>query len=249
MSSGNPVIAGIIPARFASTRFPGKMLHPIAGKPLIQHVFERVKQAKHLAAVLIATDDQRIVDAAKSFGAEAILTSASHPSGTDRLAEILAKNPSFTHALNIQGDEPLVEPALLDALCDAMSRDPEIAMITAARKIGDDETFENPNVVKVVTGVHGKALYFSRSPIPHLRSGGVQASTFQHLGIYGYTRDTVQRFVTLPPGILEQSECLEQLRALENGIPIHVHFTEYVSIGVDTPEDAITVEKLLHVAG
>lgn len=249
MSSGIPVIAGIIPARFASMRFPGKMLHHIAGKPLIQHVFERVKQAKHLAAILIATDDQRIVDAAKSFGAEAVLTSPSHPSGTDRLAEVLSKNPEFTHALNIQGDEPLIEPALIDALCAIMISDPGVAMITAARRIDDTETVKNPNVVKVVTDVHGRALYFSRAPIPHARSGGVPASNFQHLGIYAYTRGTVERFVALPPGSLEQSECLEQLRALENGIPIHVHLTEYASIGVDTPEDAIAVEKLLHVAG
>ncbi len=249
MSSGTPVIAGIIPARFASTRFPGKMLHPLAGKPLIQHVFERVKQAKRLSAIVIATDDQRIVDAAHSFEAEAFLTSADHPSGTDRIAEILFKNPAFTHALNIQGDEPLIEPVLLDVLCEAMISDPGMEMITAARKLEDAEAIANPNVVKVVTGVHCRALYFSRAAIPHLRSGGVRACTFQHLGIYGYSRETLQRFVALPPGVLEQSECLEQLRALENGIPIHVHITDHVTIGVDTLEDAIAVEKLLHVGG
>lgn len=241
-------VALVIPARWGSTRFPGKMLHPLAGKPLIRHVWERSSQARGIARVIVATDEERIAVAARSFGAEVVITSPDHPSGTDRIAEVAAGMRGITHFINVQGDEPLIDPLLIESLAKAMRRDPSIAMITAATPFADRREAEDPNCVKVVTGVRGDALYFSRSLIPFHRDAKDPGSTVQpllHLGIYGYRRDTLRRLVRLDPTPLEQCEKLEQLRALEHGIPIRVVATSHRGIGVDTPADAQRVEKIL----
>ncbi len=241
-------VALVIPARWGSTRFPGKMLHPLAGKPLIRHVWERSCTARGIERVIVATDDGRIAEAARSFGAEVVMTSPQHPSGTDRIAEVAAKLRGITHFINVQGDEPLIDPLLIESLAKAMQRDPEIAMITAATPFVDRREAEDPNCVKVVTGVSGNALYFSRSLIPFHRDAKDRKSAVQpllHLGIYGYRRDTLRRLVRLSPSPLEQCEKLEQLRALEHGIPIRVVVTNHRGIGVDTPADAERVEKIL----
>lgn len=241
-------IALVIPARWGSTRFPGKSLHPLAGKPLVQHVWERSLLARNIARVLIATDDKRIATAAKNFGAEVVMTSPEHPSGTDRIAEVAAKLRSITHFINVQGDEPLIDPKLIERLATTLLRKPEIAMITAATPFEDRSEAENPNTVKVVLSRSGDALYFSRSLIPFHRDAHDPASRVApllHLGIYGYRRDILRKLVRLAPTPLEQSEKLEQLRALEHGIPIRVLETSHRGVGVDTPEDAIQVEKLI----
>ncbi|MBA3962906.1 MAG: 3-deoxy-manno-octulosonate cytidylyltransferase [Chthoniobacterales bacterium] len=233
---------GLIPARWGSTRFPGKPLHIIAGKPLLQHVWERCRCAKTLAAVIIATDDMRIAEAAFSWGAEVSLTSPKHRSGTDRIAEIARKMRGVSHVLNIQGDEPLVDPTLLDRLVRQMQNRPEIEMITAAHPFENPADAQSPHQVKAVFDRHGHALYFSRSPIPFARGS---ANYFRHQGIYGYRRETLLRFVRWQPSPLERAEALEQLRALENGVKIHVVVTRSGSPGVDTPADARALELQL----
>ncbi|MDQ2659549.1 MAG: 3-deoxy-manno-octulosonate cytidylyltransferase [Verrucomicrobiota bacterium] len=253
---------GIIPARWASTRFPGKALHPIAGKPLLQHVWERCCQARSLASVIIATDDMRIAEAAFAWGAEVALTSSRHQSGTDRVAEVAHKAPEFTHIINIQGDEPLTDPKLLDRLVREMAKDSTIEMITAAHPFADAADVASPHQVKVVRAQNGDALYFSRAPIPVSRNDGFQAAKglaadtpgrrgsrpslhLRHQGIYGYTRETLLRFVAWKPSPLERAEFLEQLRALENGVRIRVLVTGSGSPGVDTPADAEAVAREL----
>lgn len=241
-------IAGVIPARFASTRFPGKPLAPIAGKPLIQHVVERCRLARSLDEVVVATDDARIADAVKAF-CRVEMTRADHASGSDRIAEVVARQP-WEAVVNIQGDEPLIDPAVVDAVAGALAGD---EMSTAATPIRNAAEYDNPNVVKVVVNRTGRALYFSRRTIPFLReaaSGSVseQLAAFpflKHLGIYGYRRETLLRLVKFPVSPLEAAEKLEQLRALENGIPIAVVKVDYDSVGVDVPEDVARVEKLL----
>ncbi|MCH7226307.1 3-deoxy-manno-octulosonate cytidylyltransferase [Haloferula sp. A504] len=246
MSSGGNHITGILPARWGSSRFPGKPLHPIAGKPLIQHVWERCRQCGKLDELVIATDDDRILKVAEAFGAHAVMTSPHHPTGTDRLAEAVRAIPASTHILNIQGDEPLIDPALIDELAQAMIDDPGLDMATAANPIGpDDPAVADPNVVKVVTTLTGRALYFSRSPLPYFRNAVEGLAVYRHKGIYAYTRPFLERFVTWPPSPLEQAESLEQLRALENGASIRVLVTDDTSPGVDTPEQAREVELLL----
>ena len=248
MPTQKPTVALIIPARWGSTRFPGKCLHPIAGKPLVQHVWERSLLAKKISCVIIATDDDRIAEAALNFGAEVIMTSPEHPSGTDRIAEVASRLEGITHFINVQGDEPLIDPRLIERLADAMIRDPKIRMITAATPFGDLSEANDPNCVKVVTGISGDALYFSRSRIPFHRDAHDPQSAVTpmlHLGIYGYRRDTLRKLVTLSPTTLEQCEKLEQLRALEHGIPIRVIPTTHRGVGVDTPADALKVEKLI----
>ena len=233
-----PDIVAIIPARWGSTRFPGKALHPIAGKPLIQHVWERTMSSKALASVIIATDDMRIADAAFAFGAEVALTSPKHVSGTDRIAEVAKRLPTaVTHVINVQGDEPVVDPALINRLAKTLAANPGIPMITAANPFASGEDPANPNAVKVVLDAAGDALYFSRSPIPHPRDKGMAAMYFRHQGIYGYSRKFLAQFVRWKPGTLEKTEQLEQLRALENGAKIRVLITKKASIGVDTPDD------------
>ena len=237
-------VVGIVPARYGSTRFPGKPLARIAGKPLIQHVVERCQKAKALSEVIVATDDTRIWEVAQGF-CRAEMTSPEHPSGSDRIAEV-ARRCACDAVVNIQGDEPLLDPAVIDAVARALA---QTEMSTAATRIKD----ANPNVVKVVVNRAGRALYFSRRTIPYLReaasrSAGEQLAAFpflKHLGIYGYRRQTLLRLVEFPVSPLEAAERLEQLRALENGIAIAVVPVDYDSIGVDVPADVKRVEALL----
>ena len=240
-------IYGIIPARWGSTRFPGKALHPLAGKPLIQHVWNRCKEASALQDVIVATDDPRIATAVRDFGGRAELTSADHPSGTDRLAEVAARLTDATHFINVQGDEPTVPAGLIDRLAQTLAGDSDLEMVTAATRLEDAADFENPNVVKVVLAVNGDALYFSREPIPYAGFLASRAGIpiYGHHGIYGYTRELLQRFVSWPPSPLEKIERLEQLRALENGARIRVLITDHAALGVDSPADVAHAESAL----
>lgn len=244
-------ILGIIPARYASTRFPGKPLHLIAGKPLLQRVVERCQLAKSLAEVIVATDDERIAGVARHFG-RVELTRTDHPSGTDRIAEVVARLECDA-AVNVQGDEPLIDPAVIDAVAARLG---DCEMSTAATRLKEVAEYDNPNVVKVVVTTAGRALYFSRRTIPYLRDLTARPTAEQfrafpflkHLGIYGYRRETLLRLVTFPTSLLEQAEKLEQLRALENGIGIAVERVDYDSVGVDMPADVARVEALLEAA-
>ena len=241
-------VIGIVPARYASTRFPGKPLALIAGKPLIQRVVEQCQRAKSLSDIIVATDDERIASAAKKF-CHVEMTSPNHPSGSDRIAEVAAK-VSCDAVVNIQGDEPMIEPAVIDAVAGALK---DCEMSTAATRIKSTAELDNPNAVKVVVNTAGHALYFSRRTIPYLREAASRSPSEQlaafaflkHLGIYGYRRETLLRLVKFPVSPLENAEKLEQLRALENGIEIAVVKVDYDSIGVDAPEDVAKVEKLL----
>lgn len=241
-----PNIIGILPARWGSTRFPGKPLHLIAGKPLIQLVWERCKLATKLSEIIVATDDERIAAAVQNFGGAFVLTSPNHPTGTDRLAEAIQHIPHATHIINIQGDEPLIDPDLIDELASALVSDPSLDMVTAANPLDpNDPAVADPNVVKVVLKLNGNALYFSRSPLPFFRNAVENLQVLRHKGIYGYRRDFLETFVTWPPSPLEQAESLEQLRALENGANIKVLLTNDTSPGVDTPEQALEIERIL----
>ena len=241
-------ILGVIPARYASTRFPGKPLALIAGKPLIQHVVERCKAARLLQEVIVATDDPRIRDVAGKF-CRVEMTSPDHPSGTDRIAEVV-QGATADAAINIQGDEPLIDPAVIDAVSRALAN---AEMSTAAAPIRDVSEYDNPNVVKVVVNSVDRALYFSRRTIPYVRDAASRSVTEQlaafpflkHLGIYGYRRDTLLRLVKFPVSPLERAEKLEQLRAIEQGIEIAVVRVNYEAVGVDSPGDVARVEQLL----
>ncbi|MEM7013815.1 MAG: 3-deoxy-manno-octulosonate cytidylyltransferase [Verrucomicrobiota bacterium] len=234
---------GAIPARWGSTRFPGKPLHSIAGKPLVQHVWERCQECERLDHVVIATDDDRIADAAAGFGAEVAMTKPDHPSGTDRIAEVARQYPDHGAIINIQGDEPLIEPGLIDELALQLQDDPSLEMVTAANPLEDLDLLDDINVVKVVLNNSNKALYFSRSCIPFRRSEVEGLVFYRHKGIYGYQRDFLLRYVEWSPSLLEQCEGLEQLRALENNARIHVVVTNDDSPGVDTPEQAAIVVR------
>jgi 3-deoxy-manno-octulosonate cytidylyltransferase (CMP-KDO synthetase) len=237
-------ILGVIPARFASSRFPGKALVSIAGKTMLQHVWERASQARYLTNIVIATDDERIRAAAESFRARVVMTRSDHPSGTDRVAEAASASQA-TIVVNIQGDEPMLDPAAIDAAVLGLLEHDEIPMGTLKKRIERPEEVTDPNVVKVVTDRDGNAIYFSRSPIPNLRDpAGMPAAYFKHIGLYVYRRDFLLGYSDLPVGPLEQAERLEQLRALENGFKIRVMETEYESLGVDTPEDWKRVSAL-----
>ena len=236
-------VLGIIPARWASTRFPGKPLHPIAGKPLIQHVWDQCNKTHSLDEILIATDDARIAESAESFGAKVVMTSNDHVSGTDRIAEAAQTDQECTHIINIQGDEPLIDPGLIDQLAEKISNDSTICMITAAVLGINNLDLANSNVVKTVINKENNAIYFSRSVIPHQNSERPAAPCYRHKGIYGYTKDFLLKFVRWEPSPLELAERLEQLRAIENGASIHVIITDDNSIGVDTPEQAIMIEQ------
>ncbi len=240
-----PKVAVIIPARFASTRLPAKPLHLIAGKPLIQHVWERCAKAKGVEAVIVATDDIRIAECAFAFGAEVAMTSPKHRSGTDRVAEVAKKLSGFSHVINVQGDEPMVDPVVVAKLAAVMTKDRGIEMITSANVFAAEDDLTNPNMVKVVLDREKNGLYFSRSPIPFVRADGVRPSFYRHQGIYGYTTKFLLQFVKWKPGILEQAESLEQLRALENGAKIRVVLAKQAAVSVDTAEDVRVVEKLL----
>lgn len=233
---------GIIPARYASTRFPGKPLVEIAGRTMLQRVYDQACKAQLLSEVVIATDDQRIYDHALSFGARVFFTSDQHLSGTDRCAEVAAQFPKYDIIVNIQGDEPFIAPAQIDAVVEPFLQSNAIDIATLAKKIDTGEALFNPNVVKVVRDLEGKALYFSRSPIPYLRKypeseWADQGLHYKHIGLYSYRRTTLLELTLIPPGIYEQAESLEQLRWLEAGFRIYVGLTTLETIGIDTPED------------
>ncbi len=237
----------VIPERYASTRLPGKSLVEIAGKPLILHVLDRVRLAGRLDDVLVATDDDRIREVVEGAGGRAVMTRADHPSGTDRVAEAVAATDADV-IINIQGDEPLVDPGLIDRLAGVMIDNPDWDMGTAAAPITDLDDLHAPAVVKVVTGAEGQALYFSRAPIPYARDGfppDPSAIYRRHIGIYAYRRAFLERIVAAPPTVLEETEKLEQLRALALGARMIVIDTDDIGIGVDTPEDVVKVEALL----
>jgi len=235
----------VLPCRWGSTRFPGKALHPIAGRPLIQHVWERCLRARKLAGVIIATDDIRIAEVAFDFGAEVAMTSVRHKSGTDRVAEVAKNLRGVSHVINVQGDEPMISPKLIDQLASALLAEPKIGLITAASRFAKDDDVTNPHIVKVVLDRESNALYFSRAPIPHARDGISLVPHYRHQGIYGYSLPLLLEFVKWKPTRLEQTEQLEQLRALEHGVKIRVAITSRVSTGVDRPEDVAIVEKML----
>jgi 3-deoxy-manno-octulosonate cytidylyltransferase (CMP-KDO synthetase) len=248
---------GIIPARWGSTRFPGKALHSIAGKPLLKHVWERCLRAKSLDLVVVATDDMRIASAAFEWGAEVALTSLKHGSGTNRVAEVAGKTKQFAYVVNVQGDEPLIDPRLIDKLVQKLRSDPKVGVVTAAHAFKNPADAFSPHQVKVVLDLRGNALYFSRAAVPAPRNDGFSAvmsarpqrgrrSLFlRHQGIYGFRRETLLQFVRWKPSPLERAESLEQLRALENGVKVHVLVTATGSPGIDTPEDATALEQKL----
>ncbi|MGB9877325.1 MAG: 3-deoxy-manno-octulosonate cytidylyltransferase [bacterium] len=233
---------GIIPARYSATRLPGKPLIDICGKPLIQYVYEQAKKSKVLDEVIVATDDERILGAVEKFGGKAVMTSPSHPTGTDRCAEV-AERIDCDFVVNIQGDEPLIPPEVIDKVAEALRESTSEVPMTSAATIATGEERDDSNVVKVVMDRKGTALYFSRSPIPFLRNP--VAPTYRHIGIYGYRRDFLLKFVSLPQTPLEKTESLEQLRALEHGYRIKIVIVDYSPVGVDTPQDLERVKKLL----
>lgn len=213
---------------------------------MIQHVWERCQQCSGLDEVLVATDDIRIHDAVIGFGGKVVMTSPEHPTGTDRIAEVARAVPQATHIVNIQGDEPLIDPALIDQLAAVMAADPTLDMATAANPLDPaDPAVQDPNVVKVAVALDGRALYFSRSPLPFFRNPVAGLPVLRHKGIYAYKRSFLERYISWPPSPLEQAESLEQLRALENGASIKVILTSDTSPGVDTPEQALEIERLL----
>jgi 3-deoxy-manno-octulosonate cytidylyltransferase (CMP-KDO synthetase) len=246
-------VTAIIPARYASTRFPGKPLADLLGKPMIQWVVERTAASTLVDRVLVATDDERIARAVRAFGGEVVMTRADHPTGTDRLAEVAAALDSEL-VVNVQGDEPLIVPAMIDEAVAPLRADPALVMGTLMTPLTSVTEYHNPNVVKVVVDQRGFALYFSRAPIPHSRDLAVDAATLasfpggRHIGLYVYRRDFLLAFPQLPPTPLEELEKLEQLRALEHGYAIRVAITRHSSVGVDTPEDLEQVRALMAAA-
>jgi len=235
---------GIIPARWGSTRFPGKPLYLIANKPLLQHVWKRCRKAKNLGSVIIATDDMRIAEAAFDWGADVALTSRRHQSGTDRIAEVVRNARQFAVVINIQGDEPLIDSHLIDRLVEKLRSNRKIDIVTAAHPFVDPAEASSPHQVKVVLDARGRALYFSRAAIPYPRDPS-KIKYLRHQGIYGFRRDALLQFVKWKQGPLERAESLEQLRALENGVNVHVLLTKHGSPGVDTPADADALEQKL----
>jgi 3-deoxy-manno-octulosonate cytidylyltransferase (CMP-KDO synthetase) len=237
-------VAGVIPARFSAARFPGKPLAPIAGRPMLQRVWEGARRAKSLRAVIIATDDEHIADACRGFGAEVMLTRPDHRTGTDRLSEV-AQAIEDDIVVNIQGDEPLIEGFVIDASVEALREDPEVCMATLVHSL-DADAREDPNRVKAVVDRRGRALYFSRSPIPYTRAGAPRPALWQHVGIYAYRRPFLLDFVRLVPTPAECAEGLEQLRALEHGHSIRCAVIEgWRSLPVDVPGDVARVEAEL----
>ena len=239
----------IIPARYASTRLPGKPLVALAGKPMIERVWERVRRAKKISRVIVATDDERIIRAVAAFGGEAVMTRSEHRSGTERVAEVAATTVREGEEIfvNVQGDEPLIEPSAIDTAVEAIESDQSVPVATLAVPIAKPADIMDPNVVKVVLDFDGNALYFSRAPIPWVRdrNAPVHARHLKHLGLYAFRRAALLDFPTLPLGDLERIEQLEQLRWMENGYKIRVAETPYDSISVDVPEDVSRLEQLL----
>jgi len=231
----------IIPARYASTRLPGKPLRDIAGKPMIVRVYERAAAARLVQDVIVATDDERIRAAVAAHGGRAVMTRADHATGTDRLAEVAEKMTEYDLIINVQGDEPLIDPAVIDALVEPFLSDAALSMATVKTALAAEEDSTNPNNVKVITDCAGNALYFSRARIPYARNPG--AKVYKHIGIYAYRRDFLLAYARMEQTPLELSESLEQLRALENGHRIRVVETDAVFIGVDTEEDLAAVNE------
>ena len=239
-------VLAVIPARYASTRFPGKPLAVIGGRPMIQHVVERVRQSKTVSRVVVATDDERIRSAVQGFGGEAVITRSDHRCGTDRVAEVSAHIPAEIY-VNVQGDEPLISPDTIDVVVTAMLDDPAVQIATPCIEIAEPKDVMDPNIVKVVLDFDGNALYFSRAPIPWVRdaASGIAVSHWKHLGLYAFRHSALVEYPTLPPGQLEPIEQLEQLRWIENGFRIRVVETVHDAVSVDVPADAERVEKLL----
>ena len=233
----------VIPARYASTRLPGKPLADIVGKPMIQHVYERSAQATIPQQVVVATDDEKVFQAVQQFGGKVVMTSSEHQTGTDRLAEVASKYAEVDVIINVQGDEPLINPKVIDELAQEFLNDTALQM-ASVMSIMDTEDYQNPNAVKVVTDLNNNALYFSRSLLPYPRVAG-KVNVYKHIGIYAYKKDFLLKFAKLEPTPLEQSESLEQLRALENGYKIKMIKTKSKFIGVDSIEDLQTVNELL----
>ncbi|NIA15824.1 MAG: 3-deoxy-manno-octulosonate cytidylyltransferase [Nitrospiraceae bacterium] len=238
----------IIPARFASTRFPGKIIAPLAGKPLVVHTYERALQARLVSDVVIATDAQEVAEAVRPFGANVVMTRPDHPSGTDRIAEVAA-NTDADIIVNVQGDEPLIDPNTIDATIRPLLDEPGLPMATVRHQITDPDKIADPNIVKVIADASGHAIYFSRTPIPYIRDEADRAANpacyWQHIGLYVYRRDFLLEYAQMPQTPLEQLEKLEQLRVIENGYSIAVVGTEYTCVGVDTPEDLELVRSML----
>ncbi|MGP0564664.1 MULTISPECIES: 3-deoxy-manno-octulosonate cytidylyltransferase [unclassified Nitrospina] len=257
--SAKPRVVAVIPARWASTRFPGKPLAPLSGRPMIQWVVERARLAPSINDVIVATDDERIVKAVEEFGGNAVMTSVDHPSGSDRIAEVVLKR-SCDVVVNVQGDEPLIPPEDIEQVVQILIKDKQAAAATLMSAIDNYEDVFDPNVVKVVTGSEGRALYFSRSPVPYFRDTWQSPSPdrmkdqpvpertwFRHIGLYAYRRDFLLEYTRMTPTPLEQREKLEQLRILENGYCIKVGETDRVSMGVDCEEDLVKVENWIKV--
>jgi 3-deoxy-manno-octulosonate cytidylyltransferase (CMP-KDO synthetase) len=242
----DPKIVVVIPARYASTRLPGKPLVPLCGKPMIQHVYERAKRAQTVHEVLVATDDQRILDAVQSFGGAARMTRADHRTGTERIAEVAVHEPGDIF-VNVQGDEPLIDPICIDTAIAALLEEPPAQIATVATAIRHANDVMDPNVVKTVLDFDEFALYFSRAPIPWIRDTHqkLHVKYWKHLGLYAFQRDALLEYPTLPQGELEKIEQLEQLRWLENGYRIRVAEVPHDAVSVDVPDDVPRVEKLL----
>lgn len=245
MTTSTEVLA-VIPARYASVRFPGKPLAAIAGQPMIQRVVERVRQARRVSRVVVATEDERIKAAVEKLGGEAVMTRADHRTGTDRVAEVAAHIQAAIY-VNVQGDEPLIDPGTIDAVVGEMQEDEAIQIGTPCTAILQPKDIMDPNVVKVVLDFDGNGLYFSRAPVPWVRDSSVKIAVkhWKHIGLYAFRRDALLEFPTLPPGELERVEQLEQLRWLENGFRIRVVETDYDAVSVDVPADVERVERIL----
>jgi 3-deoxy-manno-octulosonate cytidylyltransferase (CMP-KDO synthetase) len=237
-------VIAIIPARYGSVRFPGKVLADLLGKPVIQHVYERVSQSKTVSRVVVATDDNRIARAVNAFGGDAVMTLPDHVSGTERVAEAALKTGGKI-IVNVQGDEPLIEPDVIDSVVKKILDDREIACSTAASPITDEAVYRDLNAVKVVIDRKGRALYFSRSPVPFYRNSGYEGGAYIHIGIYCFRRDFLDIYFSLEPTALEKAEKLEQLRILEHGYRIGVVITDRAAKGIDTREDLDTVRHMM----
>lgn len=251
-TNARPRILTVVPARYASTRFPGKIIAPLAGKPLVYHTFLRAKQASLVSDALIATDHQKVVEALQPYDVKVVMTRVDHASGTDRIAEV-AENIDADIIVNVQGDEPLIAPETIDATIQPLLDQPDVVMSTAQKLITDPALIHDTNVVKVVSDINGHAMYFSREPIPHIRDAADRATNppcyWQHVGLYVYRRDFLMAYSKMPQTPLEKLEKLEQLRVLENGYKIAVVNTDYEAVGVDTPEDLERVREIVEAAG
>jgi 3-deoxy-manno-octulosonate cytidylyltransferase (CMP-KDO synthetase) len=242
----DPKVIVVIPARYSSTRLPGKPLVPLAGKPMVQHVYERAKRAQTVHRVIVATDDQRIMEAVAAFGGEARMTRSDHRTGTERIAEVAVHEPGDVF-VNVQGDEPLIDPVAIDTAVGALLEEPQAQISTVATPVRHAGDIMDPNVVKTVLDFDGNALYFSRAPIPWIRDTQqkVHVNYWKHLGLYVFQREALLEYPTLPQGELERIEQLEQLRWLENGWKIRVAEVAHDAVSVDVPEDVARVEKLM----